>query len=49
MQMSVLNHESCLFQQSRKAGFPNLVNQVSIAVLHTHCISEVTEGVNHQR
>lgn len=49
MQMSVLNHESCLFQQSRKAVFPNLMNQMSIAVLDTHYISEVTEGVNHKR
>lgn len=48
MQMSVLNHESRLFQQSRKAVFPNLVNQMSIAVLDTHFVSEVTEGVNHQ-
>lgn len=49
VQMSVLNHESCLFQQSRKAVFPSLVNQMSIAVLDTRCISEVTEGVNRQR
>lgn len=49
MLMSVLNHESCLLQQSRKAVFPNLVIQMSIAVLDTHCISEVTEGVNRQQ
>lgn len=48
MPMSVLNRESCLFQQSRKAVFPNLVSQMSIAALDTHCVSEVT-GVNIQR
>lgn len=49
MLMSVLSYESCLLQQSRKAVFPNLMIQMSIAVLDTHCISEVTEGVNHQQ
>lgn len=48
MQMSVLNYESYLFQQSRKAVFPNLVNQMSNAVVDTHLVSEVTEGVNQQ-
>lgn len=49
MQMSVLNYESCLFQQGRKAVFANLENQMSIVVLNVHCISEVPGGVNHQR
>lgn len=48
MQMSVLSHESYLFQQKRKAVFPNLVNQMSIAVVDTCLVSEVTEGVNQQ-
>lgn len=47
--MSVLKHESCLFQQSRKAGFANLENQMSVAVFNVRCISEVPGGVNHQR
>lgn len=49
MQMSILNNESCLFQQSRKAGFANLEHQMSIAVLDVQCIPEVPGGVNHQR